>query len=652
MDLNETYLDGAHESGSRSASNIDEDKSRKLSINNRTTASVPTTSLSLNQTIFQTSISPSNSTIFNPIATRQYEGPNITMDSTNVSYIGSMKSFSNLRHSSTQRPDSQFLDEPTREDGIEDDVLGGLNNEAFDEESLRDKLSESIYSYDGTPTIRTRLRSLVSNEIPSIFKENDLESMQLGRNSDLKSYDKNFFIFTSAGKPIYSMDGDDQQLTSCMGIIHTIMNYFQLATFSDIKSISSMVSGQRVTFLDRSPIILVGYSTRGETHHELIKQLDVLHSYILSSLSERQLSRLFAKRDNFDLRNFLEVTDFENLDEICHLLSDRLYPDLPFNALQCLPMSYSTRTKIHETMLAELSINKTKTDGKELLPRGTLLYGLIISPNNKLCSIMRPKGHTLHTTDLQLLFSLIWNQFQNVNETQEMWAPVCFPKFNPNGFLYCYIKFLKSEPIDKKITSRCRKPALVLISAQKDAFFPLKQFSNNLIDVLRRKGDKSLLREICTPGGFTISEVGAPLIHHFIYKSKKHVQYTMPELNINFEIPDLETELLKYEKKMKNYYQELHNSIFDNDGNSFNASILNFVNWYDTSLEDAEFDGFLKKEPVKVMGLAWLTPKFELYLVCNNGVSDKEKILKSAKKIVSWCKRHQSRLFIQDGAVF
>lgn len=499
-----------------------------------------------------------------------------------------------------------------------------------DDDALLESLSQSIHSYENS--VSRFSHRIVGTEIPTVFID---DAPVPG--DELSSWNKNFLILTSAGKPIYSMHGRDQQVTSLAGIINTIMSYFQLKNSEEVRTIST--SKAKFAFLNRSPIILVAYSRRGETSNELINQLDFLHSYLISSLSQRQLSRLFNKRENFDLRNFLETTDFENLDEICSLISERLYPDVLLGALQCLTLKKSYRAQIHEAMLQNLLKDSQ-------LPRGTILYGLIVAPNNKLCSVLRPRGHTLHTTDLHLLFCLIYHQSQNLRNQQEMWVPICFPKFNSNGFLYCYIKFMSNPP-----HTAGPKPVLVLISAQKDAFFPLKDLGTKLI---RNLQSKDLIEKLYRAKSVKITDIPAPLVHHFIYKSKKHVQYVMPELQLVSQ-SDTESnseQTLQYEKKIMTYYQQIHNSLVRDDGSPLSKSTLSFVQWTATEPLNSVSESLFQEEKISMMGLAWITPTFELYLICNNGTKDKNVVLKSAKKISSWCRKHEERLFVNEGAVF
>lgn len=555
----------------------------------------PTTSVNLDQTICQVSASPISLT---PVATPIGMTPNSTINRQAVS----------------------------------EDPLSGSGVYEDEDDALMESMNQSIYS-----NVESTRRNFpfVSVDVPTVFVDRKPTSSE---DLELCKWDKNFFILSSAGKPIYSMHGKEEQIVSFMGILNTIINYFQLENSTDIKTIESM--GQKFVFLDRSPIFLVAYSLRGETSNELVNQLDFLHSYLLSSLSQRQVLRIFDKRENFDLRNFLELTDFENLDEICSLISEKFYPDVLLGALQCLTLNKSYRSQLHDSMLQNLL---KQSD----LPRGTLLYGLIVAPNNRLCSVLRPRGHTLHTTDLHLLFCLVFHQFQNSSDNQELWVPICFPKFNSNGFLYCYIKFL-SSPSQKQKESK--RPALVLISAQKSAFYQLKSLGDKLVANIQSNG---LLDKIYQSRPIRIGDIQATWVHHFVYKSKKHVQYVMPELQYSNREPDPEQEQ-EYEKKLMTYYQQIHNSVINDEGVPFNDSTLNFTQWEGSigPFEEPNYNGFIQGEKTQVLGLAWISPSFELYLISNNGVNDKKVIMKSAKKIITWCRKNHSRLFVSEGATF
>ncbi|CCF55897.1 hypothetical protein KAFR_0A04620 [Kazachstania africana CBS 2517] len=607
MESDESYIDNLIPAGMTASTKKDNDGIVQPGLT--ITKDSPTVSINLDNTIVSQRLTPSSSS-----SDVLEEGS---------SFMGSMHM--NPRQFSTDNGMNI----------ITNDITGENENDIDDQSDLVDQLAQSLYSY--AATTRNYPKPIISNEVPNVFQETQ-------DSDELNKQDKNFFILSSAGKPIFSMNGEDNQITSYMGIIHTIVNYFQLNNpNNEIKTIILPPKNQKFVFLNKNPIVLMVTSTRGESVNELASQLDFLYSYILSSLSERQLSRLFGKRSNTDLRNFLEVTDFENLDRLCQVITYEFYPELILNSLQCMMVSKTLRNKLHEIMSTQL-VKESK-----FLPRGTLLYGMIVSASlNRLISLIRPKGHSLHTTDLQLLFSLIQNQFSNMNENQELWVPICFPKFNANGFLYSYIKFLPCKNYEHN------KNVLILISGQKDSFFKLKLFADKLWNKIVDENLKSKIFDIGQ--GYKVTDVPAPLVHHFIYKAKKYVQFTMPDLEYHQSEedsdgnPSFQNAKFEYAKKLRTYYQQLHDCITSEGGRQLNKSILNFIRWELKSNVGATAS--FQKEDVNLMGLVWVTKNFELYLICNNGITDKNIIFKSARKIVSWCKKNESKLFIQDGAVF
>lgn len=465
---------------------------------------------------------------------------------------------------------------------------------------------------------------------------------------------RQFFIMSSAGKPIYSMNGRFDYVMGLMGIVHTLVNYFQLrdGDGDNLRSIDTYDSEgvlQKFAFLRKRHMVLLVMTTGRESDADLQQQLDLLYSYIISTLSSRQLNRLFKNRENFDLRGFLSKSDFSNLDLLCHAICAGTHPGWWLGALECLSMEGSSRKHIQLIMLNAI---------RDLEP-GTLLYGLIVASDHRLVSVARAKVHKLHTTDLQLLFSLMENQLQLLDNDQEAWVPICFPKFNWNGFLYCYVKFLPSDPAVLSTSikvSRKIKPALILISPQTGAFYKLRETASSIISGLY---SSNLLSCIKDPKRVTVNDIPAPLVHHFIYKCKMHSRYFMPEPSVASCWPTL-----------VKYYLHLKSTIIDENAHPVNNNCLSFVRWSTSSHYNKQThqtsgtkvlsahnssdvsDDFFVKEKMDMVGLAWNTPSFELYLVCNNCSLDKNIVLNSAKNIVSFCCSNEEMLFVSDRAVF
>lgn len=691
--------------------NVDKLPSRGLKINTIDT-SVPTTQIDLNNTVGVTLSVPKESLypVDSNISIRNGKNINSTSQLASIKSVNSLRNlynqFDSTRNNTIKNASISYVSTRTHFDkvthsGYSDDSFQSENNNTFtnvdntrdsmqsnvddinDTNHLANLLQESIFSY--APSINGSYnRSIVGNEIPDIFKaDSDNDSLNNDQsiitssldihnvdnntnldddisNVEINKFDKNFFILSNAGKPIYAQFGKEQQITILSGIINTIINFFQLNEDENIRCIQMGPQFGKIVFLHKDQIILMAYSRRNETKFNLQNQLEFLYSYILSSLTSKQLNMLFNKRSNFDLRTFLNDSHFENLNEICNIISNRLYPDILINALPSQYMKKNVRRKIHSLILDCLNIDSYA------IPRGTILYGLLLShEQTKLISVLRPKGHTLHTNDLQLLFCLIRHHLRKQRDSDtteansqknELWLPICFPKFNSTGFLYSYIKFIPDE----------NNTCIVLISAQKDAFFKLKLFADRLWNkIIQKKLDKYINNSLNS--GFKMRDISAPLIHHFIYKSKRHVQYVMPELEFNI---NSEENLLKqshYEAKLQKYYKQLYDSVIMDDGDALSKTILNIIHWKSAQTDNNEYDNlnrmisqnhnqnnynFFLNDKIDLMGLVWMTPNFELYLLTNNGVYSKDVIMRSAKKILRWCKYNESRLFIDQGAIF
>lgn len=130
-------------------------------------------------------------------------------------------------------------------------------------------------------------------------------------------------------------------------------------------------------------------------------------------------------------------------------------PQILLSALECVKMRKHHREKINNILLKSRS--------------SSLLYGLVIA-DERLVSVIRPKRHSLHPPDLQLLFSMLFNA-STFRDGGEHWTPICLPKFNSKGFLHAYICFFRKEI------------ALVLISADKDAFFEMREVKEVVVEV-------------------------------------------------------------------------------------------------------------------------------------------------------------------------
>jgi vacuolar fusion protein MON1 len=92
--------------------------------------------------------------------------------------------------------------------------------------------------------------------------------------------------------------------------------------------------------------------------------------------------------------------------------------------------------------------------------------------------------------DMQLLFSMVFNSTSFLNGN-EHWIPLCLPKFNTKGFLHAYIWAEDSV-------------AIILISADKNAFFNMREVKENVLGELTRTGIWERVLSTVRRGRYTI----------------------------------------------------------------------------------------------------------------------------------------------------
>lgn len=269
-------------------------------------------------------------------------------------------------------------------------------------------------------------------------------------------------------------------------------------------SSSSTDSPINLTFLHRPPLHLICISTSKHTlpYHTIVQHLQTLHSYLISLLTSTQLTNIFSKRSNFDLRRLLGGTD-RLLDSICRRMTLEIGGVL--GALQPLSLSGSLRDELGTCLrFKSSSING---DGNSKPPPQTLL--VLLLEKGKLVTILRPKMTSLHPKDMEILMhtariatgrsrkrrrSSLKTQGQTTedeDEDSEVWAPICLPKFEHRGFLHMYVSSLRSKSQDLKAVKGQRKNKdsktdykpklqLVFVTADREAFPALSSWKNEI----------------------------------------------------------------------------------------------------------------------------------------------------------------------------
>lgn len=422
-----------------------------------------------------------------------------------------------------------------------------------------------------------------------------------------KSKRKHFLILSSAGKPIYNRHGDDNLISGYIGIVQTIISFYESAR-DQLQGFTA--GGARFVIMSQGPLYLVAISKLGESDSQLRVQLEALYMQILSTLTLPNLTHLFSNRPSTDLRRPLQGTE-PLLSALADSFTRGSVPTL-FSALECLKIRKSHREVINNTLLQKRC--------------ESLLYGLVVA-GGRLVSVVRPRRHSLHPSDLQLIFNMLFEAEGIKAGGGENWIPLCLPGFNKNGYLYMYVSFMdhaeQDESDELNRDSRHDEVAVLLISARKESFYDLRSMRDAIVEELERNGGMEVIRNAVRRGRFAATDiVPGTVLHHFIYKSRTNVQFTMPSFEPHF--PNLLAR-----RKLLSIYHNLHAVV-----HAKNAHL--------------KVHHCISRDSVS---LAWVTPLFELYCVAGPK-ANRNALAQNANKVVQWARREEERIFIIGGAVF
>ncbi|CAG8892572.1 unnamed protein product [Penicillium egyptiacum] len=438
--------------------------------------------------------------------------------------------------------------------------------------------------------------------IGELNEEGDNEDLLLQR---WKAKRKHYVILSAAGKPIWTRHGDSGLISGYVGVIQTIISFYEDSN-DHLRGFSA--GDTRFVVLTRGSLHLVAISRMMESDNQLRLQLEALYTQILSTLTLPSLTHLFSVRPSTDLSRPLQGSE-----TLLSSLADsftRGSPSTLLSALECLKIRKQHRQAINNALL------KTKAS--------SLLYGLLVA-GGRLVSVVRPKKHSLHPGDLQLLFNMVFEADGVKAGGGESWIPVCLPGFNSSGYLYMYVSFLdiRDDTANSAEITKDESVAIVLISPDKEAFFEMQGMRDALVEQMERNGSlKEIKTAIDNGRPATTDIVPGTVLHHFLYKSRANVQFTMSSYAPEFSS-------VTRRRRLMSMYNNLHASIH---AKNTHVKIHHCVSRSATSF-------------------GWVTPVFELYCIAEPN-TNRNALAQSASKIAQWVQREEERLFIIGGAVF
>ncbi|KAI0725621.1 trafficking protein Mon1-domain-containing protein [Fomitopsis betulina] len=461
---------------------------------------------------------------------------------------------------------------------------------------------------------------------------------------------RQYFVLTEAGKPVFISRGeedDSDSLTSAMGIMQALVSVF----LDDGDKIRCINAGKtRITFLLRPPLYHVCVSSWGEPESVTRFHLEYLHLQILSVVSAEQLRRRFERRPNFDLRRLLSGAE-----PFLHSLLSRLEWDLAMgtSSLQCLKVEPALRKSVADVLVPTSKIKD-------------ILYMLLIA-QERVITLVRPKKHSIHPSDLHVLVNTIYAPSVINSSASASRLPICLPKFNSSAYVNAYVMFLRREagkapvtppvlktfspgnqssellseggqtsdgvdhtentsPPEKEKAKLSPEIGLVCVSGSADI-----EAVRNWCDIVSRRlmqdGLLKALSDAVDRGDteYSVADLGIPGLLHFVYKSRAHVQVTLPL----FEDP---YDDVNEKRRLITLYQTLYDNIHAKSGQGSTLKLQ-----------------YIRTEKESVLG--WITQPFEVYLALSPRMP-KTAIVNAANAVARWVKKEEGRLFLKDAPVF
>lgn len=116
------------------------------------------------------------------------------------------------------------------------------------------------------------------------------------------SHHKHFILLTKSGKPVYTLYGNEESMSSLTGIISLLLGRYEQDQDDVLKSIEC-INGSRIMFLSRNGLYYCLYSSSGSSIPSAVlkEYLNYFHLMVVALTTQKQLKRVSP---NFDLRRF------------------------------------------------------------------------------------------------------------------------------------------------------------------------------------------------------------------------------------------------------------------------------------------------------------------------------------------------------------
>ena len=264
----------------------------------------------------------------------------------------------------------------------------------------------------------------------SDISENDIDSIttrtSYNKNMDLETFykqNRQYFIMTEGGTPIYSRYGDEIKncsLSATFSAIITKFVVFNGGLNNDKESLNYIKNEYSlIVFLKKGKLFFIAVSNKNDSVSFLYRQLELLYHQLLSVITN---DRMHALEEKPATCTKLLTTSNYLFEQIIEYTSHSMAGIL--QSYQVLPID--NRSKLNEICSRY---------------RGDALITCLITLNAKeIIALSKSTVIELTFADMALIQCLIMT-CGSLREN-ESWVPLCMPGISADGFLQLYSNFL------------------------------------------------------------------------------------------------------------------------------------------------------------------------------------------------------------------
>ena len=267
-----------------------------------------------------------------------------------------------------------------------------------------------------------------------------------------RSRRKHVFIFTSAGKPVFTRYGDEGDFSELFGIMQVLVS---MAGSNRDQTLQYVDLGSHVMyFYTAGELTYVMVTATGEVAQSCMRQLQLMHLLVRSALPT--INDLLKEHPGYDVRGLFGTSDVSVLRSLIKRLNnDPSYTMLDIRGEGCVRVSHLNDGVRKQVVTALLQLRcdasqATQLDGQgneaaagaeEEGSGGEHLYTMLFC-REKLVAGISPVGDPLHPQDLLVLLNFVHCV---TRQGSDSWAPLCLPLFNDTGYLWLHCRICDAE---------------------------------------------------------------------------------------------------------------------------------------------------------------------------------------------------------------